>query len=289
MPRRRLRVMGRTMSAVDVGDGPPIVFLHGNVIHSYAWRNVIPYLARRNRCFALDNIGMGASSVIEPSGPQTYTFDEIYSYVDGALELADLGDDVVLVGHELGALLAIRWVRRFTERVAGLAMIEGVFRATSLQHLLPEAAELLVAVRQEEGTDLVLRENVMIHRYLPTLTARTLAPGELDAYNRPYRQPGESRRALLSLARMLPLAEHPGAVDQEASEARLWCAQARVPKLVVGGNPGHLVPASILGTSARWSDVTVTSVRGKHYLMEDSPARLTASLIGWLDTIGHHA
>ena len=31
------------MAYVEVGNGDPIVFLHGNPISSYLWRNIIPY------------------------------------------------------------------------------------------------------------------------------------------------------------------------------------------------------------------------------------------------------
>jgi haloalkane dehalogenase len=280
MHRRRLRVMGRNLSAVDEGRGPIVVFLHGNVIHSYAWRNIIPYLAQRYRCIALDNIGMGGSDLIQPSGPGTYSFDEVFAYTDAALEVADLDDRVILVGHELGALQAIRWARRHADRVAGLVLLEGAFRLTSLRTLPPVIADILTRLRSD-GDDLVLREDVLFDRYLPLLTSRAITPPEHDAYVRPYRVVGESRRPLLSLARSLPVDELPGPLDDEAGEARLWCAQNPIRKLVVGGLPGFLSPPAVLGASSRWANVSVASVRGKHYVMEDSPARIAALLLDW--------
>lgn len=50
------------MAYVDIGEGDPIVFLHGNPTSSYAWRNVIPHTQKIGRCIAPDLIGMGASS-----------------------------------------------------------------------------------------------------------------------------------------------------------------------------------------------------------------------------------
>lgn len=40
-PRKRAEVLDSEMSYVDVGEGDPIVFLHGNPTSSYLWRNVI--------------------------------------------------------------------------------------------------------------------------------------------------------------------------------------------------------------------------------------------------------
>ena len=42
--KQRRRVLGREMAYVEVGQGDPIVLLHGNPTSSYLWRNVLPYL-----------------------------------------------------------------------------------------------------------------------------------------------------------------------------------------------------------------------------------------------------
>jgi haloalkane dehalogenase len=43
-PRSFADVLGTRMAYVEVGEGPPIVFLHGNPTSSYLWRNVMPHL-----------------------------------------------------------------------------------------------------------------------------------------------------------------------------------------------------------------------------------------------------
>jgi haloalkane dehalogenase len=42
--RKRVAVLDSNMAYVDVGEGDPIVFLHGVPTPSYLWRNIIPYL-----------------------------------------------------------------------------------------------------------------------------------------------------------------------------------------------------------------------------------------------------
>ncbi|MEM7130348.1 MAG: haloalkane dehalogenase, partial [Chloroflexota bacterium] len=42
-PRQRISVLDTEMAYVDVGEGDPIIFLHGNPTSSYLWRNIIPY------------------------------------------------------------------------------------------------------------------------------------------------------------------------------------------------------------------------------------------------------
>ena len=45
----------------EIGEGRPIVFLHGMPVSSYLWRHVMPALSSFGRCIAPDLIGMGDS------------------------------------------------------------------------------------------------------------------------------------------------------------------------------------------------------------------------------------
>ena len=67
--KKRRRVLGREMAYVEVGEGDPIVLLHGNPTSSYLWRNVLPHVQPRGRCIAPDLIGMGDSDKLPDSGP----------------------------------------------------------------------------------------------------------------------------------------------------------------------------------------------------------------------------
>jgi Alpha/beta hydrolase family len=65
--RRYVTVRDVPMAYVDVGQGDPIVFLHGNPTPSYLWRNIIPYALSFGRCLAPDYPGMGNSGPV-PDG-----------------------------------------------------------------------------------------------------------------------------------------------------------------------------------------------------------------------------
>ena len=84
--KQRRRVLGREMAYVEVGEGDPIVLLHGNPTSSYLWRNVLPHLQPRGRCIVPDLIGMGDSDKLPDSGPGSYRFVEHRRYLDALLE-----------------------------------------------------------------------------------------------------------------------------------------------------------------------------------------------------------
>jgi haloalkane dehalogenase len=56
MPFRKLKrtIKGYQMVCVGVGEGDPIVFLHGNPTSSYLWRNLLPHVAGIGRLIAPD-------------------------------------------------------------------------------------------------------------------------------------------------------------------------------------------------------------------------------------------
>ena len=124
-PRKRVSVAGTEISYVDTGQGPPVVFLHGNPTSSYLWRNVIPHLSDSARCLAPDLVGMGNSGKA-PDG--LYRFVDHRRYLDLWFDALGLGDDVTLAMHDWGSALGFHWAHRNQERVKGLAYMEAMVR-----------------------------------------------------------------------------------------------------------------------------------------------------------------
>jgi pimeloyl-ACP methyl ester carboxylesterase len=121
VPKQRRRVLGSEMAYVEVGEGDPIVLLHGNPTSSYLWRNVLPPLQLLGRCIAPDLIGMGDSDKLPNSGPGSYRFVEHRRYLDALLEALDVHERVTFVVHDWGSALGFDWANRHREAVKGIA------------------------------------------------------------------------------------------------------------------------------------------------------------------------
>src|SRR3954469_10195716 len=126
--KQRAPVHGKEMAYVDVGEGDPIVLLHGNPTSSYLWRNVIPHLAPLGRCVAPDLIGMGDSEKLVPSGPDRYQFVEHRAHLDALLEALGVRTRVTLVLHDWGSALGFDWANRHRDAVRGIAYMEAIVR-----------------------------------------------------------------------------------------------------------------------------------------------------------------
>ncbi|MGI4801966.1 MAG: alpha/beta fold hydrolase, partial [Janthinobacterium lividum] len=121
MPKREMKyvqVLGSRMAYAEAGEGPLVLFQHGNPTSSYLWRNVIPHVASHARCIAPDLIGMGASDKPEIA----YRVEDQARYFDALLDALDV-KDVVLVLHDWGSALGLDWARRHQDRVRGIVLM----------------------------------------------------------------------------------------------------------------------------------------------------------------------
>src|ERR1700689_1030083 len=156
--KQRRRVLGSEMAYVEVGEGDPIVLLHGNPPSSYLWRSVLPHLQPRGRCIAPDLIGMGDSDKLPDSGPGSYRFIEQRRYLDALLEALDVRERVTLVVHDWGSALGFDWANRHREAVKAIAYMEAIVGPLSWGDFDNFGTRpALQALRSKAGEAMVLR------------------------------------------------------------------------------------------------------------------------------------
>jgi haloalkane dehalogenase len=281
-PRKRARVLGRTMAYVESGDGDPIVLLHGNPTSAYLWRNVIPHLAGLGRCIAPDLIGMGQSDRLEPSSPERYRFVEHREFLDAFLDTMGVGEDVCFVLHDWGSALGFDWAQRHRQAVRGLAYMEAIVRPLTWDEWPEPAREIFQAFRSPSGESLVLERNLFVERVLPGSVLRGLTEAEMSVYRRPYLEPGESRRPTLTWPRQIPLDGEPADVTEIARRYSEWLASAPVPKLFVNAEPGAILVGTQRDFCRTWRNQTEVTVKGSHFVQEDSPHEIGEAVAEWL-------
>jgi haloalkane dehalogenase len=281
-PKKNVRVLGHTMAYVERGEGAPVVFLHGNPTSSFLWRNVIAPLSARCRCLAPDLIGMGDSDKLAPSGPDAYSFFRHREFLDGFLDAMRFDRPVVLVVHDWGSALGFDWARRNPDRVRGIAYMEAIVGPLTWEGWPPAARGLFEALRSPEGERMILEQNVFVEQILPGGVLRGLSADELAEYQRPFREPGEARRPTLSWPRAIPIDGQPADVNAVAERYAAWLAEAPIPKLFVNAEPGAVLVGSRRDACRRWPNQREVTVRGHHFVQEDSAPEIAAALGDWL-------
>jgi pimeloyl-ACP methyl ester carboxylesterase len=156
------RVHGRSISYVDVGEGPVLLLIHGMGGTCEGWSEVIDPLSRQHRVIAPDLPGHGSS---EPGGGD-------YSVGGLAASLRDLlvtiGEErATLVGHSLGGGIAMQVAYQFPELTERLALV-------SSGGLGPEVSPVLRAAALP-GADLFISATAATGQRVGSVLARALS------------------------------------------------------------------------------------------------------------------
>jgi pimeloyl-ACP methyl ester carboxylesterase len=108
---------------------PVLIFLHGSWHDRSQWQQIVELSSKNFHCFALDLLGFGNSTAIDMPTSIAIEVDCLHEFLT-AIKLRQ----VYLVGHSLGAWIAINYTLKHPELVRGVVAIspEG-FSLTSLQ------------------------------------------------------------------------------------------------------------------------------------------------------------
>ena len=265
--RKRVPVLDTEMCFVDVGEGDPVVFLHGNPTSSYLWRNIIPSVTDLGRCLAPDLVGMGRSGRA-PNG--AYRFVDHARYLDAWFDVMGLRRNVLLVLHDWGSALGFHWARRHAERVQGIAYMEALVQPRVWSDFPNGRDAAFRALRSEKGEAMVLDDNFFVETVLPKSILRTLTEEEMDAYRAPFRT-RDSRWPTLVWPRELPIDGQPADLVWVVDDYAAWLSTNDLPKLFISAEPGALLVGRAREFCRTWHHQREVSVKGIHFIQEDSP------------------
>ena len=248
-----IKVDGAELSSLALGDAhaPPLAMLHGLVSGNMAswYSSIATPLAERRRVLLYDQRGHGGSSV-PASG-----FDLDSQACDLHAVLAHYGQHqpVDLVGHSMGALIALRFALRWPQRVRRLALVDAPMPAR--QHVAPSLRGLVSRQALADYIDVHLaatglkgRRRERLHQRLAALFFESTLLRDVLAMD------GEPDAALAALD--LPV---------------LLLYGERSPCVEAGRHLLHALPRARLQL-----------LDGGHYLPEENPAALRKHLQDFL-------
>ena len=277
-------VLGCKMAYIDEGTGDPIVFLHGNPTSSFLWRNVMPHLEGRGRLIAIDMIGMGDSEAIPNATADNYTLAENSKYTFALLEALGVDANVTLVLHDWGSGVGFHWANQNQDKVKAIAFMEAIPTTFPTWDDFPEALhEPISMLRSPEGDQVVLEDNFFIETLLPSAILRELTPEEHQEYRRPFAETSASRLPTLAGPRQLPIAGEPAeTVAIIDSYSKYLATSADVPKLFINADPGAFLVGSARDFVRTFPNQEEVTVKGAHFIQEDSPTEIGEALAQWL-------
>jgi pimeloyl-ACP methyl ester carboxylesterase len=146
---------GEGLQVTSLGAGRPVVLIPGLFGAAYAFRKLTPKLAAAGyRTVVIEPLGVGDSARPENA---TYSLTAQADRVAATLAALDIADAVV-IGHAVGASVALRLAYRHPKRVHAIVSIEGGPVETAVSPTFRRALKLAPLLRLFGGASLVRRK-----------------------------------------------------------------------------------------------------------------------------------
>jgi len=252
----------------EAGAGPVALLLHGYPNSSYLWRDVLPAVAGAGyRAVAPDLLGYGDS----PLDGQAGTWEDHLAALDAFITEHELAP-LVLIVHDWGGLIGLRWACEHPEAIRGLVLMSTGF--------FPDGRWHGMATAMRTGQVDALVENMDLEGF--TGLMRQAAPhADAEAIEEYYKGFATitQRRAGLTLYRS-------GDFEKLAPyEGRL--AALGVPTLLLWGDRDDYAP---VGGAYRFKKEIphaelVVLEGGGHFIMEDEPERVSTEIVNFLSRL----
>jgi len=266
-------VHGVRLHYLVVGEGDPVVLLHGYAQTSHMWRPLMTELARTHTVIAPDLRGIGQSSIPADGYTKAVMAQDIYALVHS------LGSPRIrLVGHDIGLMVAYAYAAQYPSEVDRIVLMDaflpgvGNWRDVWLLrdlwhfHFYGETPLALVTGR----------ERIYFEHFWNDFAAdrtRSVPEGDRRIYTDAYARPG-GMRAGFEVFR---------AFERDAQDfARFAQTPLPMPMLVLTGEKasgdflieqGRLVATTVEGVVVRNSG---------HWLMEEAPGQVIPKLVSFI-------
>ncbi len=199
--RRVFSDAGHDIHFIDVGEGPPVLLLHGNPTWCYLWRKVIRILANEDiRIIAPDLVGLGLSD--KPRDLAIHTLDFHADRISALVRALDL-TNLTIAAQDWGGPISAVMAARNADRIRG-----AVFANTGIR--VPTKPPRVTAFHKLSHrpvlSDLIFRVfNYPVKKmYMVQGDRSSIGPNERRAYLYPFPKIAD-RAAPLALARMVPI------------------------------------------------------------------------------------
>ncbi len=269
-PRYR-EVDGLRLAHIDEGDGPPVIFFHGEPTWSYLWRKVIgPVRDAGFRCIVPDYAGFGRSD--KPTDLGWYSYDRHTELTATLLTDLDLRDATAVV-HDWGGPIGLRLAVEYPDRITRMVIMDtGLF-----------TGEQPMSDAWKAFRDFVERtEDLPVGFLVKGAAAREMSDEVQAAYEAPFPTP-ESKAGTRAFPLMLPTSpEMPGAaagkrvLDALRTDTR--------PKLHLWADSDPIIPFKVgeRFAAAINADPPEMIENASHFLQEDAGEEIGRRIAAWL-------
>ncbi len=264
---------------------PPLVLLHGFMDSAEAFAQTMAPLSDRWRVIAPDQRGHGCSDHIGPGG--YYHFTDYVMDLDAIIGALVLDDEPrpVVVGHSMGASVALYYAGAFPERVRGLVLVDGIGPESTPVSAAPALMRRWIdAVNQRApGRHAAPPQDAARVRKRLEASAPGLSPSHLERVLRARARATDSGQLVYRFDR---LHRTPSPWHLDAARFAAFCSAVTAPTLAVWGSRTpfrHGEVATRQGLIANLREVTIDDCG--HNIHLERPDALGAAIAEFVDQL----
>lgn len=263
----------------------PILFLHGFGASLSQWRsNLVPF-SQHHAVYALDFLGFGASEKAHAPYRVEFWVEQVYDFWR-----TFIGQPVVIVGHSLGALVALTAAIRHPDMVRGMALMT---LPSSRQEMTPpnlQSVQAIAGFFERMFTaplliklfyQLVLRNPKFVRLALNQvyLEAQNVTEDLISSFSTPIQERGAAR----ALSRLVKGWTHP----EYSPSAKALLERLHVPTLLLWGDADRVIPLSFgRQLPALNPHLTLLELEGVgHCSYDENSDRVNKEILTWIDTL----
>lgn len=265
-----------TLAYLDVGQGAPVVFVHGNPTWSVFFLPLLGSLLDTHRCIVPDHIGMGYSS--KPNDDQyTYRLQQRIDDLEALIDHVAPNQPVTLVVHDWGGMIGMGWASRHPERLARLVVLNTAAFFPPPGKKIPW--QIRVVRNTSLGSFLVQGLNAFVRGLVWYCPVKRLPQERRDGYLDPSRsRPG--RLAILRFVQDIPLEPSHPSYDLVASIDAGLGRFANVSTLICWGLRDFVFDKDYLaGWQQRFPHATTHAFADAGHLVLDDAGDRVAPLV----------
>ena len=262
-------VEGNAIRWGKIGQGPPLVAIHGTPFSSQVWRKIAPHLADHRTIYYFDLVGYGLSAMREGQDVSLATHNRALAalFAEWGLVRPDV------LAHDFGAATALRAYYLNGLRYATLTIFDAVA-------LAPWGSSLVQHVRHHEAAFVGMPDymhRAMLRAYLQTAAFNPLSEHVMQIYCAPWLGPIGQAAFYRQIAQM----DQRFTDEVEGRYSRMDC-----PVTVLWGQRDDWIPCQqgvVLASLISDRDAILVADAG-HLLQEDRPEAIVAAVRKQIDS-----
>ncbi len=265
-----IKTNGIELHTVMIGEGPPLVLLHGFPDFWYGWKSVISGLKNMFKLIIPDMRGYNLSD--KPEGVEKYKIEILVEDIKGLIESLSLGK-VFLAGHDWGGVVAWAFAEKYPKLLQKLAILNAPHMKIFQQKLRTDkkqqkASFYIFEFLKPDGEKFLFKDDYKWLKFAVfegMKNKSNLTDFDKEQYLSAWTRPG----AIL------------GGVNYYRANVSFndWTGKITVPTLVIHGMKDSAVLSSVLDELSDYvGDLKIVRAENSsHWVMHDQPELVISS------------